>query len=169
MPNTPLTRLLFAQGGSCFFCKQPLPEDHASVEHLVASANGGSNRDDNCVACCKSINSLLGSMSLKEKIQVILNQKGQFECPNGVQRKTTKTGPPASHKPTKFAAERYAQVVENLRQRGSARPRTVAKLKSTITALFIKNKPSADEVDALVQQMQSKRVISIVGPNVTYK
>ncbi len=66
----------------CFFCKAPLPQSEASVEHLVASANGGGNGDENCVACCKAINALLGSMSLKEKIQLVLNQRGEFRCPN---------------------------------------------------------------------------------------
>ena len=61
---------MFVQGGLCFFCKQPLPRAEASVEHLLAGANGGSSKDENCVACCKSINALLGSMSLKEKFQV---------------------------------------------------------------------------------------------------
>ena len=82
MPTKPLDRLMFAQGGVCFFCKQPLPKAEASVEHLLASANGGGNSDENCVACCKAVNALLGSMSLKEKFQVVLNQKGQFKCPN---------------------------------------------------------------------------------------
>src|SRR5687767_9001118 len=82
MPTKPLDRLLFTQGGACFFCREPLPQSEASVEHLVASANGGDNGDDNCVACCKALNALFGSMSLKEKIQLVLNQKGQFRCPN---------------------------------------------------------------------------------------
>jgi hypothetical protein len=30
------------------------------------------------------MNSLLGSMSLKEKIKVVINQKGYFRCPNGL-------------------------------------------------------------------------------------
>src|SRR5262245_9850256 len=115
-----LTRLLFAQGGQCFFCKESLPATDASVEHLVARANGGSNRDENCVVCCKSLNGLLGSMSLKEKIQVFLNQKGQFECPNGLHKKVTKPRPQSSQRATKLAPERYAQVVANLEQRGSA-------------------------------------------------
>src|SRR4051812_10008931 len=83
MPTTPLDRLMFAQGGLCFFCRQPLPKAEASIEHLFASCNGGSNTDGNCVACCKSLNALLGSMSLKEKFQVVLNQNGDFKCPNG--------------------------------------------------------------------------------------
>ncbi len=82
MPTKPLDRLMFAQGGLCYFCNIPLPKAQASVEHLVPLARAGSNTDDNCVACCKAINGLLGSMSLKEKIKVVLNQKGNFICPN---------------------------------------------------------------------------------------
>ena len=76
-----LDRLLFEQGGDCFFCRQPLSKSDASIEHLVAIANGGPNHEDNCVACCKAVNALLGSKSLKNKIQVILNQRGEFRCP----------------------------------------------------------------------------------------
>ena len=83
MPTKPLDRLMFAQGDRCFFCNVQLPKAEASVEHLVPSSRAGSNSDDNCVACCKAMNALLGSMSLKEKIKVVLNQKGQFSCPNG--------------------------------------------------------------------------------------
>ena len=83
MPTTPMSRLLFAQGGDCFFCKAPLPKNEASVEHLVALSNKGADNDTNCVVCCKALNALLGSMSLKEKLQVVLNQKGKFICPNG--------------------------------------------------------------------------------------
>src|SRR4051794_3732619 len=78
-----LDRLMFLQGALCFFCKQPLPAGDASVEHLLASANGGSNSEENCVACCKSLNAIFGHKSLKEKLQVVLNQKGQFKCPKG--------------------------------------------------------------------------------------
>jgi len=76
-----LDRLLFVQGGECFFCKEPLQKADASVEHLLASANGGTNAEDNCVACCKTLNALLGSKSLKEKLEVFLRQKGAFRCP----------------------------------------------------------------------------------------
>src|SRR4249919_3272315 len=78
-----LDRLLFLQGGLCFFCKQPLSLSDASVEHLLASANGGTNSEENCVACCKALNALFGDKSLKEKLQVVLNQRGQFKCPKG--------------------------------------------------------------------------------------
>lgn len=167
MPIKPLDRLMFAQGGLCFFCKSPLPRTEASVEHLVARANDGADRDDNCVACCKSVNALLGSMSLKEKIQVVMNQNGNFKCPNGVQTTVAKVKPRAAPKATKMMAERYAQVVENLKQRGKAKPGTVEKLKSTIAALF-QNKLASSEVDLLVQQLQSRRVISVAESKVTY-
>ena len=77
----PLDRLLFAQGGACFFCSAQLPRAEATVEHLVAQAHGGSNADHNCVACCRDMNMLLGSLSLKEKLRIVLNQKGKFICP----------------------------------------------------------------------------------------
>jgi len=54
MPTTPLQRLLFAQGGDCFFCRKKLGKAEASVEHLVALTHGGRDNDENCVACCKS-------------------------------------------------------------------------------------------------------------------
>jgi HNH endonuclease len=170
MPNRPLTRLLFAQGGLCFFCSKSLPLANASVEHLVASSNGGRDQDDNCVVCCKSLNVLLGSRSLKEKIQVVLNQKGQFECPNGKVKKAspkaTKSTPKVT-KATKSTAERYAQVVADLKRRGNKKPRTIVKLNNMISALFQK-KLSQREVDALVQQLESQRRISIVQSKLTY-
>jgi hypothetical protein len=76
-----LERILFGQGGQCFFCKQKLPKEKASVEHLVALANGGRNDEDNCVVCCKQLNSLLGCKSIKGKLLVVLNQRGAFICP----------------------------------------------------------------------------------------
>lgn len=82
MPTKPIDRLLFAQGGQCFFCKKLLSKAEASVEHLQASGRAGANSDENCVVCCKALNALLGSMTLKEKVQVVLNQRGKFKCPN---------------------------------------------------------------------------------------
>lgn len=53
----------------------------ASIEHLVAAANGGSKDDENCVVCCKSVNLALGHLSVKAKLQAVLNQQGAFACP----------------------------------------------------------------------------------------
>ena len=156
---------MFAQGGLCFFCKDPLAKADASVEHLVASANGGRNDDDNCVVCCKAMNALLGSMSLKEKIQVVLNQKGHFKCPNGSQSPAAKA-PPAGAKP-KAAKDRYGVVVANLRQRGAAKPKMVKTLTSTIRSLFQKD-ITDKELSTILQQLESEGVVTIEGAKVSY-
>lgn len=171
MPTTPLDRLMFAQGGRCFFCKQSLPKTEASVEHLVASANGGSNNDENRVACCKAVNALLGSMSLKEKIQVMLNQQGQFKCPNGTgstkptaqPKTTTKTSAAAKSKTAKLEL-----VLDNLKQRGHSRPQTLKTLTSTVASLFPKGLPEA-ELTALIQQLQSTGKVVVSGSKVIYE
>ena len=171
MPTTPLDRLMFAQGGLCFFCKQPLPKAEASVEHLFASANGGSNKDENCVACCKSVNALLGSMSLKEKFQVVLNQKGQFKCPSagGAARATPLRASSPSKTPAsaKSKPDNFNMVVANLAQRGSSRPRTLKTLTSTVASLFPKGIAEA-ELTALIQQLQSTGKVSISENKVSY-
>jgi len=170
MPTTPLDRLMFAQGGLCFFCKQPLPKAEASVEHLFASSNGGSNKDENCVACCKSVNALLGSMSLKEKFQLVLNQKGQFKCPNSVGAAKATVRPSTQRKApagTKSKADNFNMVVANLAQRGNSRPRTLKTLTSTVASLFPKGIAEA-EVTALIQQLQSTGKVSISENKVSY-
>jgi 5-methylcytosine-specific restriction endonuclease McrA len=82
MPTTPLKRVLFVQGGLCFFCNRTIPKAEASVEHLVPVSHGGSNNPDNLVACCKTLNGLFANMSVKEKLRVVLKQNGKFVCPN---------------------------------------------------------------------------------------
>jgi hypothetical protein len=165
MPTKPLDRLMFVQGNLCFFCKQPLPKTEASVEHLLASANGGSNSYENCVACCKAVNTLLGSMSLKEKFQVVLNQKGQFKCPNGVGSKLTT--PPKTLVASKPNSEKFKDIVANLNQRGNSKPRTLKTLKSTIVSLY----PSGvqeSELSAIVEQLQSTGKITLSENKVIY-
>jgi hypothetical protein len=166
MATTLLDRLMFVQGGLCFFCKEPLPRAEASVEHLLASANGGTNIDENCVACCKSVNSLLGSMALKEKFQVALNQKGQFKCPNRERAAPLRavTPPKAS---AKSRTDTFSMVVANLAQRGSSRPRTLKTLTSTVASLFPKGIAEA-ELTALIQKLQSTGKVSVSEGKVSY-
>lgn len=173
MSTKPIDRLMFAQGGLCFFCNSPLPKEEASVEHLVASSRAGSNSDDNCVACCKAINSLFGSMSLKEKIKVVLNQKGQFKCPNGVgnspKPKVAAAPKPVTNKPkTSFPKEAESAVIENLKSRGNSKPRKVKTLTSTIKNLA-SLKLTEDQVSALIKHMQATGKIVINGEQVSYK
>src|SRR6266498_4604882 len=169
MPTKPLDRLMFAQGGLCFFCKQPLPKAEASVEHLFASSDGGSNKDENCVACCKSVNALLGSMSLKEKFQVVLYQKGQFKCPNagGAARPQRASSPSKAPASARSKTDNFNMVVANLAQRGSSRPRTLKTLTSTVASLFPKG-IAEPELTALIQQLQSTGKVSISENKVSY-
>lgn len=83
MPKS-LDRHLFAQGGRCFFCNDHLPRERASIEHIIPTSKGGTSADDNCVACCVALNMLLGSMPVKEKMRIILNQGGRFTCPSKI-------------------------------------------------------------------------------------
>jgi len=157
---------MFVQGGVCFFCKQPLPKSEASIEHLLASANGGGNSDENCVACCKAVNALLGSMSLKEKFQVVLNQKGQFKCPNGAGAAKA-TSKPKTSVIAKPKDEKFALVIANLKQRGDAKPRTLKTLTSSVSSLFSKNISEAD-LAALILQLQTTGKVTVEGSKVTY-
>ena len=163
-----LERLLFAQGGKCFFCEQRLAPGDASVEHLVATSNGGGNADENCVACCKALNSLLGRMSLKEKLRVVLNQKGNFKCPKGAGATSALNQPNANTPSHPNASERLALVIAVLRKRGSSRPRTVKTLSSTIGALFQKQL-SEHEVATLLSKLQDQGIISVSDTKVSYE
>lgn len=69
-----IDKLLFLQGGKCFFCGLILSKEYRSVEHLLAYSLGGSNEVNNCVTCCWSLNSLFRNMTLKEKFQIVLNK-----------------------------------------------------------------------------------------------
>ena len=172
MPTKPLDRLMFAQGELCFFCKERLPQSEASVEHLVATANGGGNSDENCVACCKALNALFGSMSLKEKFHLVLNQKGHFKCPNKAGPRKAAVADAAvrtMHAPaSKPLSEKVAWVIADLQKRGTARPRTVKTLSSTISALFQKQ-ISEQEVSALIERLRIDGVIGMAGTKVSYE
>ncbi len=167
MATTPLERLLFVQGNLCFFCQRPLAKADASVEHLLATANGGDNSDGNCVACCKAVNRLLGSMPLKDKFQVMLKQKGHFVCPDPGNRGAavvhTVASPGRAH-----SGEHYDRVLDNLRKRGKSRPRTVATLKSSVTALLPKD-TSVVVTDALLKRLQSEGAVTVTGTKVAYE
>ena len=171
MPTKPLDRLMFAQGRRCFFCDQPLLQSDASVEHLVASANGGSNGDDNCVACCMALNALFGSMSLKEKIQLVLKQKGDFKCPNGAGARKAAVSDAvvrtSSSQTAKSLAEKVTRVIADLQKRGPARPRTVKTLYSTVSALFQKQ-ITEQEVTSLIERLRRDGVISLSGDKLSY-
>ena len=174
MPTKPIDRLMFAQGGLCFFCSMPLPKAEASVEHLVASARAGSNSDDNCVACCKTMNGLLGIMSLKEKIRVVLNQNGKFVCPNGVSSLAATPTVPSNSKPASTPvapkADYYSAVLADLKKRGASRPRKVDTLKNTMRAIVKSTKGSLTEaqLETLFKHLQVNGKVTVDGTKVSY-
>ncbi|HET6587319.1 MAG TPA: HNH endonuclease [Oleiagrimonas sp.] len=164
---------MFAQGGLCYFCNAQLSRAEASVEHLVPTSRAGSNSDDNCVACCKAVNNLLGCMSLKEKIKVVLNQKGNFKCPNG-HGKASSAASKNSVASTKklssqaVSSEVLAAVVTDLKGRGKARPRRIKTLTSTIKSIH-KLGLSNGQVVAVIAQLRSSGKVVVTGEKVAYK
>jgi hypothetical protein len=166
MPTKPIERFLFAQGGICFFCNATLAKSEATVEHLVATSRGGSNSDDNCVACCKAINTLLGNMSIKEKIKVVLNQNGQFKCPNAGTKQTTATPLAPKKKPALKSKDPLLAVVKNLKSRSKGRPQKVKKLIADIKSqkLGLSDKEILDLIETL--RTQGKLVVD--STKVTY-
>jgi len=159
-----LERLLYLQGNRCFFCAQAIPTGEASVEHLVAAANGGAKDDENCVVCCKALNAALGHLSVKAKLQVVLNQRGSFLCPaSGDDRGllSLSTNPPDQK------SARIAQIVADLRKRGSARPRRVPTLKNTMNSLFQMSLSDA-ELDALFAELKARGHVTVQEGKVSY-
>ena len=158
---------MWAQGNRCFFCDQPLPRDDASVEHLWAKANGGTNSDENCVACCKAVNALFGSMSLKEKFQVVLNQQGQFKCPST--RVTASSTTKATKKTTgkESGNDFYRLVVDGLTKQREHAPKTVKALTSAVKVL-LGTSHKGTSVTQVIEQMRATGFASVSGTKVAY-
>ena len=163
-----LERLLFLQGNRCFFCSDPIPDGEASVEHLVATSNGGAKEDDNCVVCCKAVNAALGSLPIKAKLQAVLNQRSRFMCPKSGAHPGAHPGeqssPIAAHE---AQTERIALVVADLQKRGSSRPRRVATLKNTMNSVF-QMSLSEPELDVLLSSLQSSGYVLVEDTKVSY-
>lgn len=155
-----LERLLFLQGSRCFFCDETIPEGEASIEHLVATANGGAKQDDNCVVCCKAVNAALGSLHIKEKLKAVLNQRGRFVCPRHGAQTSQSTE-------DVVLPERVALVVADLQKRGASRPRRVATLKNTMNTVFHKALTEG-ELDALLSSLQSSGFVVVEEDKVSY-
>jgi hypothetical protein len=160
-----LDRLLLFQGNRCFFCDHPIPEGEASVEHLVATSNGGGNEDDNCVACCKTLNAAFGHRPYKDKLRAVLNHRGQFTCPRTAASDAAVAIPLTA--PSQLANGKLALVVTDLQKRGSARPRKVTTLRNTIAAAF-QNKLSESEIDSLLASLLAGGQVVIKEEKVSY-
>ena len=68
----------------------------------------------------------------------------------------------------KSTPDRIAVIVDDLRKRGAAKPRTVKALTSTISALFLKQL-STDELGVLMNALQELGYVSVSGDKVTYR
>lgn len=159
-----LERLLFLQGNRCFFCQKPIPLGEASVEHLLATSNGGPKDDENCVACCKTVNAALGNLSIKAKLQAVINQRGILVCP---QNGEAQAAGESDHQPSPSEDERFELVVSNLQTRGPSRPRKLATLRNTVKAVFL-SKLSEEEVTSLVARLESHGYVIVQDTKVTY-
>ncbi|MBL8310015.1 MAG: hypothetical protein JNL19_06310 [Burkholderiales bacterium] len=158
-----LERLLFLQGNRCFLCHHPIAPGEASVEHLVATSNGGAKDDENCIVCCKAANAALGSLSIKAKFQAVLSHRGALSCPHVPHAEPQ----PTSAQPPSELAERIKQVVVDLQKRGSARPRRLSTLKNTINALFKMQLLEAD-LNLLVDSLAAMGHVVVSDEKVTY-
>ena len=160
MRTKPLDRLLFTQGGECFFCHQPLPREEASIEHLVAVTHGGKDNDENIVACCQALNTLFGRMSLKEKLTVILKQQGPFHCP-ARQAAASASAAPGTAPTTAVPATALQVVLKGLRKRGNARPRTLDALTALVASLLEQNGFSAKDTKDVMARLTRQHYIDV--------
>ena len=78
---TKLEKMLYLQGGNCFFCGHLLGLADASIEHLLPISQGGQRVESNEVVCHKTVNDAFGAMDLKRKMEFIVRSSGQFQCP----------------------------------------------------------------------------------------
>jgi hypothetical protein len=160
-----LERLLVLQGQRCFFCNDPIPPGEASVEHLIASANGGPNEDGNCVVCCKSLNAAFGSKPYKDKLLAVLNHRGPFVCPKAPMAPTAVKSVPLGVEPG--GNPQVSIVLANLQRRGASKPRKEQTLRNTIAAVF-QQQLAEEELSALLARLQSDRYVSITDGKVIY-
>lgn len=159
-----IDRLIFLQGNACFFCGKGIPKGEASIEHLVAKANGGENSDGNCAVVCKSANEALGHLTIKAKIQVVLNQRGDFVCPSKVNDEVVIE---ASIDPISSADEQFKIFAERFRKYDKNRPKTMSALKSVTHAIF-KNKLEKEEVAFVIAMLLTKGYVNQDENNLTY-
>ena len=120
-------------------------------------------------------------MSLKEKIRVVLNQKGTFNCPNGngsIAVATPKVPAPpkapcppkAPATPAKPKVDNYAVVLADLKKRGTSRPRKLETLKNTIRSIVknAKGTLTPSQLDTMIKHLQENAKITIEDTKVSY-
>ena len=109
-------------------------------------------------------------MSLKEKLQIVLNQEGAFVCPAGV---ATTPKAPATLKPAAKASwtkeERFDLVIADLHKRGNARPGTEEKLLNTIKSCLAHIGESENEAVVLLGELRTRNYVTVEGKKIKYE
>jgi hypothetical protein len=155
-----IERLLVLQGQRCFFCDSPIPGGEASVEHLIASATGGTNDDSNCVVCCRSLNAAFGNKGVKEKLRAVLNHRGPFVCPSKATRRPEPVEP-------SIEDPQISLVIADLHRRESTKPQREKGLRNTIATVF-QHALAEEELSSLLERLQATGIVSISDGKVTY-
>ena len=65
-----VTQLRERDGSGCFFCRLPVDDTDASIEHLVPRGHGGPDHLSNYALAHKMCNAKAGHLSLMEKIRM---------------------------------------------------------------------------------------------------
>ncbi len=139
--------------------------DDATVEHLVAQSNGGLSADDNCVACCRAINNLLGNKSYKEKLRIVLQHRPQFTCPRP-KAESEETLPTLDA--DGVARKRFELVFSKLEKQVRNRPLKVESLRNAIANVF-DGQVEDDDVERIIAELQSTGYITIENKSVIYQ
>lgn len=71
-------------------------------------------------------------------------------------------------KPPAFEAARLDLVLQNLRKRDKGLPKTLRTLRSTMASLLVKPAARDGEVDALLAELQRRKLVAITGARVDY-
>ena len=129
-------------------------------------------------------------MSIKEKIRVVLNQKGNFKCPNGIGTKLPAPAPVttpvavstpslpkvqvAPHTPAEPKKSNVAKptdpisiLVANLKSRAKGKPAKLQTLSADIKSQKLGRTDA--EVDVLIEKLKQQGKIVVAGTKVTYK
>lgn len=60
------------KGRKCHWCQKPFKSiEEATVDHVIALSNGGSNGDDNLVLACNDCNKKRGNQTTKKELETI--------------------------------------------------------------------------------------------------
>ncbi len=78
-PSRDIKRLLFGrQRGYCKGCKRDFPYQNLTKDHIIPTAKGGANTDENLQLLCHFCNSLKGSRLTMPELHATLKQRGMM-------------------------------------------------------------------------------------------